>query len=827
MNSANYKLIKTKLKGPEKPIIFVGSSVSRYTSDENEASIWSGLLKNGLERCVKQGFQSNDNIKNFIEKFKKREATTTDYLNAADLISNSLKSKEGEYQQWILDAIGGLTPIKKDLIKSIGALKCPIFTTNYDPLLEQVLNKKTHDWDSISKEGIDNLNDYILHVHGYFKKSDSVILTQSDYDRILKNKTAQGILKAFFTVKPLIFIGFGSGLDDPNFKQLLDWRREIWKKEENNEKIKAPPIFKFERKVVQEGTSIFDENDVKKVTFKDEADLIVMLNGLSGKEVDLQVLKNKAKIESKYLQKIIKDYSHISLLGFNSKDFALQMDKVFISLKFDPTHPSIREIKYLEIEEAFKNGFIDADMFTTDEKNNIQKAFKKKYKFYPEKADEVSKKFLMDQWVDVFLDDNESFSHEDRVSIKTKVKKLKEKVAVETKLPESASLDIDKVYENNKHFIVLGDPGSGKTTLAKWIAIGMAQKFLKEGNNNEKIINKFPIFVTMTKYISEVHEKKDKKLTILQYISEKIAADLENSEERQIISEILKDHLVDGEALIILEGLDEVPEKIDRVNLIKEIDDLIDRQIYVDKNSELSFSSEDNSKERDEGNRVIVTSRIEGNYSDDIKITIPRLTIEKMSTHSLSLFCSNYSEAIKDKIKNPLKLRDQDNQLFESIRKNDVLLELAVNPQLASLISCLYFQYEGELPDKRADLYEKAIQIMIERLKLTFEKMPKIKLKLEIDELWLVMQEIAFYLHSRSDGLTEQKLVEILMNNTLKKNITATNEDSQILVNCLKVQSGLLSEFGQNNFKFLHRTFQEFLVSKYLICEKNGDEIFR
>ena len=128
-------------------------------------------------------------------------------------------------------------------------------------------------------------------------------------------------------------------------------------------------------------------------------------------------------------------------------------------------------------------------------------------------------------------------------------------------------------------------------------------------------------------------------------------------------------------------------------------------------------------------------------------------------------------------------------------------MELAVNPQLASLISCLYFQYEGELPDKRADLYEKAIQIMIERLKLTFEKMPKIKLKLEIDELWLVMQEIAFYLHSRSDGLTEQNLVEILMNNTLKKNITATNEDSQILVNCLKVQSGLLSEFGQNNFK--------------------------
>ena len=52
MNSANYKLIKTKLKGPEKPIIFVGSSVSRYTSNENEASIWSGLLKNGLERCV-------------------------------------------------------------------------------------------------------------------------------------------------------------------------------------------------------------------------------------------------------------------------------------------------------------------------------------------------------------------------------------------------------------------------------------------------------------------------------------------------------------------------------------------------------------------------------------------------------------------------------------------------------------------------------------------------------------------------------------------------------------------------------------------------------
>ncbi|CAF5007527.1 unnamed protein product [Rotaria sp. Silwood1] len=60
--------------------------------------------------------------------------------------------------------------------------------------------------------------------------------------------------------------------------------------------------------------------------------------------------------------------------------------------------------------------------------------------------------------------------------------------------------------------------------------------------------------------------------------------------------------------------------------------------------------------------------------------------------------------------------------------------------------------------------------------------------------LWSVLQQIAEYLH--------------------KENI---DELITELVDIFKYQAGLLNEFGDNSFRFIHRTFQEYLAAKNII----------
>ncbi|CAF4795186.1 unnamed protein product, partial [Rotaria sp. Silwood2] len=112
--------------------------------------------------------------------------------------------------------------------------------------------------------------------------------------------------------------------------------------------------------------------------------------------------------------------------------------------------------------------------------------------------------------------------------------------------------------------------------------------------------------------------------------------------------------LVQGNVLVIFEGLDEVPAHIDRSDLMKEINTLLERGIDYDvKCYKLTYSVYEqkeinNTKDPNIGNRFIVTSRIEGNYFEEINFYIPRLTIEDMSNDALKLFCRSYMKCIEN-----------------------------------------------------------------------------------------------------------------------------------------------------------------------------------
>jgi len=190
---------------------------------------WPGLLYHGVAYCEKWvkpkagwGRIVRDEI---------RQGDLEFLLSAATKIENQLGAPGGGlYRKWLRESFETLQASDRQVIEAIAALDVPIATTNYDSLIEQVTK-----WDSVTwREGdevervLRGENQAVIHLHGHWKDSDSVVLGQRSYDEVVRDPNAQALLRAIFATRTVLLVGFGAGLDDPNFGLLIAWIREAF-----------------------------------------------------------------------------------------------------------------------------------------------------------------------------------------------------------------------------------------------------------------------------------------------------------------------------------------------------------------------------------------------------------------------------------------------------------------------------------------------------------------------------------------------------------------------------------------------------------------------
>lgn len=210
-------------------VVVVGAGVSIASTQRNPVASWEGLLLNGVEYCE----QVVAGLPNGWAEHIKWQVTSRDVdemILAAENISRRLGRPGGHYRVWLRSAFERLQATDPSLLQSIDRFASLVATTNYDGLIEHVTGRQPRTWredyeiDALTHEG----DRVVLHLHGYWEDSESVVLGVRSYEDLLRSKHAQLIQRIMVATSTFIFVGFGAGLDDPNFLSLRETMAELF-----------------------------------------------------------------------------------------------------------------------------------------------------------------------------------------------------------------------------------------------------------------------------------------------------------------------------------------------------------------------------------------------------------------------------------------------------------------------------------------------------------------------------------------------------------------------------------------------------------------------
>jgi hypothetical protein len=156
-----------------------------------------------------------------------------DLLSVATDVEGALGgSSGGLLRQFLKETVGNLKATSPAMLEGIKALHdagAVIATTNYDGLLEDALDLPAVPWTHPAEveHVVRGRSPGVLHLHGWWKEPESVVLGIRSYDAVRGSEHAQMIQKLIALGRTIIFLGYGSGLEDPNFGALLAWMSNL------------------------------------------------------------------------------------------------------------------------------------------------------------------------------------------------------------------------------------------------------------------------------------------------------------------------------------------------------------------------------------------------------------------------------------------------------------------------------------------------------------------------------------------------------------------------------------------------------------------------
>lgn len=216
-------------------VVVAGAGVSLqsvgHPAPLSDVAGWPGLLRHGVVHCLKQQLLDSDEAHLVRQQIDIgiKPGKTGYLIEAAQRIHDSLEKQSAGRYWWLHDSIGQLQVKDPRLIRAIQGLGGLVTTLNYDNLIEQVTIGRTIEWHQhaeVTRCVHAREKDVVIHLHGFWKTPDNIILDRLSYEKIKNDREACERLRTFARDFTMLFVGCGNTFFDPNFETLLGWAKE-------------------------------------------------------------------------------------------------------------------------------------------------------------------------------------------------------------------------------------------------------------------------------------------------------------------------------------------------------------------------------------------------------------------------------------------------------------------------------------------------------------------------------------------------------------------------------------------------------------------------
>jgi len=350
-----------------------------------------------------------------------------------------------------------------------------------------------------------------------------------------------------------------------------------------------------------------------------------------------------------------------------------------------------------------------------------------------------------------------------------------------------------------QRLVVLGDPGAGKTTLIRWLVTAYLLKMKADPDFAE-----LPDVTTLPDkdwlpVLIRCRELDESCFTgaLDDILRQTLRKAQMTEQEADILLAVLREQLADGKALLLLDGLDEITDATTRARFCRQIESIGSAYPLVP---------------------IITTSRIVGYREMPFRLGrgFEQATVTELSKEDKDEFARRWCAATE-----PLERQEKTaNDLIHAIHSSDRIERLSGNPMLLTTLA-LVKRKVGKLPNRRADLYYEAVQVLLNWRSEVDEPIDK-------REAIPQLEYVAYEMCRRGVQRLREDEILALLENVRKDypNIRPIKKHgAEEFLHLLERRTSILVEAGTVRhdgmpvpvFEFRHLTFQEYLAGLALV----------
>ncbi|WP_457031230.1 NACHT domain-containing protein [Kitasatospora sp. P5_F3] len=360
---------------------------------------------------------------------------------------------------------------------------------------------------------------------------------------------------------------------------------------------------------------------------------------------------------------------------------------------------------------------------------------------------------------------------------------------------------VPEMLRGKRRVLLRGQAGSGKTTLVQWLATGAVAGTL--GEELAELNHRVPLVLQLRKLARQGNftPRPDELLAL----DGRLCADQQPSGWAHRV-------LDSGRAMLLVDGLDEVPES-QRQETLGWLERLLDRYPKV---------------------WTLATVRPSAVEPDWLAhLDFEELALSPMGEEHRRHFIGRWHGAIlaeltsvahspQERARWQQELADLERGLLRTLEQSDDLAQITDSPLLCAMVCALNRDSDGALPSHRMEIYRDALSMLLVKRDDAKQVGVAEKLKPSESEQLALLRRIAHWLvrNNQVEGERATAIKQIGAALTSLPALARQGDAEQVYTHLLN-RSGLLAETSTDTFQFIHRTFQDYLAA--LEFREQGD----